>query len=155
MMARTKLSTVVTGMITSPAPLIVVIGAIVALAVTRNLFTASPYVIALQATSVALSVWARRSFPTGTFRVDADPGGSSIIRRGPYRLIRHPMYTAALLFIWTAALSHLSLFTLALSGIVTLAVASRVVAEERVLRTRYPDYAEYAGSTKAIIPFLV
>ena len=146
---------IVTPLINSPAPLIVVIGAIVVLAVTRNLFTASPYVIALQAMAVALSVWARRSFPKGTFRVDANPGGSSIIRRGPYRFIRHPMYAAVLLFLWTAVLSHLSLFTIALGAIVTVVVTSRVVAEERVLRTRYPDYAEYARSTTTIIPFIV
>lgn len=142
-------------MITSPAPLIVVIGAIVVLAATRNLFAASPFVIALQAMAVALSVWARRSFPKDTFRVAADPGGASIIRRGPYRFVRHPMYAAVLLFIWTAVLSHLSPFTVGLAAIVTAVVALRVAAEERVLRARYPDYAAYAGSTKAIIPFIV
>ena len=142
-------------MISSPAPLVVVIGAIVVLAVTRNLFAASPSVVALQAMAIALSVWARRSFPKGTFRVVADPGGASIVRRGPYRLIRHPMYAAVLLFIWTAVLSHLSLFTVVLAAVVTMIVTSRVIAEERVLRARYPDYAEYARSTKAIIPFIV
>lgn len=142
-------------MLASPAPLVVVIGAIVVLAVTRNLFAASRYVLVLQAMAIALSVWARRSFPKGTFRVAADPGGASIVRRGPYRLIRHPMYAAVLLFIWAAVLSHLSLFTLAVGAVVTLVVASRVVAEERILRSRYPDYAEYARSTKAIIPFIV
>ena len=142
-------------MIASPAPLIVVIGTIAVMAVTGNLFAASPYVIALQVMAVALSVWARRSFPKGTFRVAAAPGGSSIIRRGPYRVIRHPMYAAVLLFIWTAVMSHPSLVTVALGATVTLVVASRVVAEERVLRTRYSDYADYVRSTKAIIPFIV
>src|SRR5512134_3368046 len=120
-------------MLTSPAPLTVVISAIVALAVTRNLFVASPYVIAAQATAVTLSVWARRSFPKGTFRVAAAPGASSIIRRGPYRFVRHPMYSAALLFIWAAILSHLSLWTLILGVIVTLVVSFRLIAEERLL----------------------
>jgi protein-S-isoprenylcysteine O-methyltransferase Ste14 len=95
-------------MLASPAPLLVVISAIVALAVTRNLLDASPYVIGAQAIAVTLSVWARRSFPTNTYRVAAPPGASSIIRRGPYRFVRHPMYSAALLFIWAAILSHLS-----------------------------------------------
>ena len=142
-------------MITSPAPLIVVIGTIAVMAATGNLFAASPYAIALQVMAVALSVWARRSFPKGTFRVAATPGGSSIIRRGPYRVIRHPMYAAVLLFIWTGVMSHPSLVTVALGATVTLVVAGRVVAEERVLRTRYSDYADYVRSTKAIIPFIV
>jgi protein-S-isoprenylcysteine O-methyltransferase Ste14 len=142
-------------MLTSPAPLIVVICAIVALAVTRNLFVASPYVIAAQAVAVTLSVWARRSFPERTFRVAAAPGASSIIRRGPYRFVRHPMYSAALLFIWAAVLSHLSLWTLTLGVVVTVVVSFRLIAEERLLRTRYSEYGEYARSTKALIPFIV
>ena len=142
-------------MITSPAPLIVVIGAILVLAATGNLVAASPYVVAAQAMAVALSVWARRSFPKGSFRVVAVPGASAIIRRGPYRFLRHPMYTAVLLFIWAAVLSHLSPWTLLLGGLVTLVVSLRVIAEERLLRTRYPDYDAYARSTKAVIPFVV
>ena len=142
-------------MITSPAPFIVVISAIVILAVTRSLFSASPYVIAVQAMAVALSFWARRSFPQGTFRVVAAPGAASIIRRGPYRLIRHPMYSAVLLFIWAGILSHRSLWTLTLGVIVTLVVSRRLIVEERLLRTRYPEYAEYARATKTVIPFVL
>lgn len=142
-------------MIASPAPLIIVISAIAVLAATGNLFAASAPVIALQVIALGLSVWSRRSFPKGTFRVAAAPGAASIIRRGPYRFIRHPMYTAVLLFIWTAVLSHRSLVSLAVGAIVTLVVAIRVVAEERVLRARYADYADYARSTKAIVPFIL
>ena len=142
-------------MITSAAPLIVVISGIVVLAVTRSLFVASPYVIAAQTMAVALSVWARRSFPKGAFRVAAVPGAPSIIRRGPYRFIRHPMYAAALLFIWAAVLSHTSLLNLGIGLAVTVVVVLRVVVEERLLRKRYPEYGEYALSTKALIPFIV
>ena len=142
-------------MIASAAPLIVVISAIAVLAATGNLFAASVLVIALQIIAVGLSVWSRRSFPKGAFRVAAAPGADSVIRRGPYRFIRHPMYAAVLLFIWTAVLSHRSLVTVTVGAIVTLVVATRVVAEERVLRARYPDYVDYARSTKAIVPFVL
>jgi protein-S-isoprenylcysteine O-methyltransferase Ste14 len=65
------------------------------------------------------------------------------------------MYSAALLFIWAAILSHESTWTLTLGVVVTLVVVFRLIAEERLLRTRYPEYGEYARSTKALIPFVV
>jgi protein-S-isoprenylcysteine O-methyltransferase Ste14 len=65
------------------------------------------------------------------------------------------MYSAALLFIWAAILSHVSPWTLALGVFVTLVVWFRLIAEERLLRTRYSEYSEYARSTKALIPFVL
>lgn len=141
-------------MIASALPLLVVLAAIVVLGATGNLLSASPLVIALQIAAIALSVWARRSFQAGAFRVTAAPGGSSIIRSGPYRFVRHPMYAASLLFIWTAVLSHRSALTLAIGLVVTAVVVSRVIVEEQLLRARYPDYDSYARSTKSLLPFV-
>jgi len=39
--------------------------------------------------------------------------------------------------------------------VVTLVVAFRLIAEERLLRTRYSEYGEYARLTKALIPFVL
>lgn len=141
-------------MLASALPLVVVVAAIVLLGVTGNLFVLSPLVIAVQAAALALSIWARRSFHKGAFRVTAAPGGSSIVRTGPYRLVRHPMYSAMLLFLWAAVLSHRSRFTLAIGIVVTSVVIARVVVEERLLRAAYPDYGEYARSTRALVPYL-
>jgi protein-S-isoprenylcysteine O-methyltransferase Ste14 len=135
--------------------LLFVIGAVVLLAVTNDLFSSSAIVIAAQLLAVGIMMWARRSFPTKTFRVDATPSAETVIRRGPYRLIRHPMYSAALLFIWAAVLSHLSLWTAAIGAFVTIIAALRVVFEERFLRARYPEYAAYAQVTKAIVPYVI
>jgi protein-S-isoprenylcysteine O-methyltransferase Ste14 len=33
-------------------------------------------------------------------------------------------------------------------------VITRVVVEERLLRARYPEYADYARSTKALVPYV-
>jgi len=141
-------------MISSPLPLLFVIAAIVGLGVTGNLFSSSPYVIAAQVAAVALNVWARISFQKGTFRVTAAPGAASLITRGPYRFIRHPMYSAALIFIWAGVASHLSGWTLAIGITATALCIVRVVAEERLLRAKYPEYLDYSRSTKALIPFV-
>ncbi len=141
-------------MMASGLPLLVVIAAIAALGVTGNLFSTSPLVIALQVAAIALNIWARRAFRKGEFRVTATPAGSAIIRRGPYRFVRHPMYAAALLFVWASVFGHLSMFTAAIGIAVTTVAVTRVVVEERLLRARYLDYDDYARSTKALVPFV-
>jgi len=86
--------------------------------------------------------------------VTASPGADVLLRRGPYRFVRHPMYLAALVFIWAGIGSHVSALTLAIGVAVTGVCIARVIVEERLLRAEYPEYPDYARSTKALIPFL-
>jgi len=140
--------------IASGLPLALVIVAIIGLGVTGNLFSLSPFVIVAQVAAVALNVWARVSFHKGTFRVTANPAAGSIIRNGPYRFIRHPMYSAVLLFVWAGIASHLSALTLAVGAAVTVICLVRVIVEERLLRATFPDYVDYEKSTSALIPLI-
>jgi len=141
-------------MIASAVPLFLILLGIIGLAATGNLFSWSPLVIAAQVVAVGLNVWARVSFKKGTFRVTAAPGGGSIIRAGPYRFIRHPMYAAALLFIWAGVASHLSPLTLAIGVASTIVGIIRVVVEDRLLCAAYPEYLGYSQSTKALVPYV-
>jgi protein-S-isoprenylcysteine O-methyltransferase Ste14 len=141
-------------MITSSLPLLFVVAAIVVLGVTGNLFSTSPFVIAAQVTAVGLNVWARISFQRGKFRVTAVPSEAAMISHGPYRFIRHPMYSAVLVFIWAGVASHLSGLTLTIGIAVTAVGIVRIITEERLLRAKYPEYLDYARSTKALIPYV-
>jgi protein-S-isoprenylcysteine O-methyltransferase Ste14 len=131
------------------------IAAIVVLIATGSFFSPSPLVIACQLGAVALAAWARRTFAPGQFGVTSAPRGESLIRRGPYRFMRHPMYSASMLLLWATVLSHWSGLNLAVGAIPTLALILRILDEERRLRERYPDYADYARATKALVPFVV
>lgn len=132
-----------------------VVLSILFLLITGNFFSPSPFVIAGQIGAVALSLWARRSFSAGQFSIHAEPGEGALLSSGPYKTIRHPMYAASLLLIWSSILGHPSTITLAIGIIVTGIVSVRVVVEERLLSQRFPNYAEYSARTKRIIPYLV
>ncbi|MGE0815537.1 MAG: isoprenylcysteine carboxylmethyltransferase family protein [Vicinamibacterales bacterium] len=141
-------------LLTSGAPLALIVITLVALGLTGNLLSRSLPVIAVQLAAVALNLWARASFAKGAFRVGAAPAGSSLMRGGPYRLVRHPMYAAVLLFLWAGVAAHASALTMAAGLVVTVVVVARVFAEERLLSLRYPDYRAYARATWALVPFV-
>ena len=135
--------------------LAVVVVAIACLVLAGDLLSPSPLVIGAQLLAVAVAVWARRSFPRGTFGITAEPKGRTVIQAGPFRWVRHPQYASALLLIWAAVLSHLSVFSVAVGAVVLLVTAGRIACEERELRERLPGYDAYAARTRRLIPFVI
>lgn len=133
---------------------LVVAIALLVLILEGDLLSPSPLVIAGQIAGLLLLVSSRAAFRHQQFNVAAEPGDGPLIRRGPYRVLRHPIYAGALLFLWSTILGHWSLLNASIGVIVLVVVVARIVAEESLLRERYPDYAEYARRTKRIIPFL-
>ncbi len=77
---------------------------------------------------------------------------AKLYARGLYKYVRHPMYSAVMLFSVGYGLLHPSLikFALALVIIVFFWIKSR--HEERLLSKKYPQYEEYKKTTKAFIP---
>ncbi len=69
--------------------------------------------------------------------------------------MRHPMYTAALLFVWAAVVSHVSVLTLAI-GIAVTVVSHSPESSPRndCCIAKYPEYQDYIRSTKALVPYL-
>jgi protein-S-isoprenylcysteine O-methyltransferase Ste14 len=134
---------------------LVMVAAVITLIATGNFYSPSPLVIACQVAAVAVAAWARSAFAPGQFGATPTPRGGAVIRRGPYRWVRHPMYSSALLLVWATVLSHWSALCLVIGLAVVCVAVVRILDEERQLRARYPDYADYARSTKALVPFVV
>ena len=134
---------------------VIMVAGVIVLIASGSFFDASPVVIACQVGAIALAGWARSAFARGQFRASPVPSGDGVIRRGPYRFIRHPMYAAALLLIWATVIGRPSPLGLIVGAVVTLAVIPRIRDEERRLRERYPDYPEYARTTRRLVPFLL
>jgi len=77
--------------------------------------------------------------------------GASLVDRGIYRYIRHPMYTSAVLACIGLALLKPQATVLAT---VIAAVAFYLVKaryEESLLLERYPDYAAYRARTRGVL----
>ena len=124
------------------------------LGITGNLITGNSLVIASQILGAALVISARIAFGRQHFNISSTPAEGPLLRKGPYRIIRHPMYTGAMLFLLATILGHLSLLTAAIGILVLIMLPWRVYLEEALLRAAYPDYADYASATYRMIPFI-
>ncbi|MEI7446509.1 MAG: isoprenylcysteine carboxylmethyltransferase family protein [Burkholderiales bacterium] len=119
----------------------------------------SPWAVGLvvQAGGIALGAWAglwmtwrqRRPFSI-TPVPDAHP---ELVVDGPYRWVRHPMYTSLLMLVLPAALA---------GGAVSIAVGAALLAvlvvkhrfEDRLLAARFPGHADWRRRTGGLVPFV-
>ena len=111
--------------------------------------------LALHAGSALLAVWARRHLGrhwSGAITAKVD---HELVRTGPYRLVRHPIYGAMLgMYLGTALVSGEWHAVLALA-MVTAAYARKVRLEERHLRQVFgEEYDRYRVMSWAVIPGL-
>lgn len=134
--------------------LAILIVGLLALLIRGELFSSSLIIIAFQAIAIITTISARISFGKQQLNIAGYPGSGALIKHGPYRLIRHPMYAAALLLLWASIFGHLSITGFLIGVVVTAFIMYRIFLEEELLRQKYPDYSEYAKSTRRIIPFI-
>jgi protein-S-isoprenylcysteine O-methyltransferase Ste14 len=83
------------------------------------------------------------------------PQGRALVVRGPYRLVRHPIYLAELAMIVGVSVVNPRVVPLAGAFAVILLQLVRIRAEERLLRSTFPGFNSYAAVTRyRLVPFL-
>lgn len=94
--------------------------------------------MAVQVVAAALMLWARFTFGGRSFRAGANPTEGGLVTTGPYRFVRHPIYTAVLLFLWAGVASHGTIVSVLTAIVATAAVAVRVAAAHAGAQTGCP-----------------
>lgn len=98
------------------------------------------------------SVWTMR---TSKLRIHPEPHPeASLVQHGPYRWIRHPMYSAVLLvaagWVFAAPAPWRIAAWVALLGV----LLAKLTREEALWRERIPAYRDYMKRTHRLIPFV-
>ena len=104
---------------------------------------------------LAIAIWARRHLGRNWSGEISIKQEHQLIRSGPYRLLRHPIYTGILTMY--AGLAIITGEWLAVIGFAMGAFAywRKIRLEEAVLDQAFgPDYADYRRSTWALVPGL-
>ncbi len=79
---------------------------------------------------------------------------AALVERGPYRLLRHPMYLAELALAFGAPLLLGARLTLLVSLLFAVLVIRRIGVEEKLLGARLADYGSYAARTYRLVPYV-
>ena len=105
---------------------------------------------------LSFCIWARVTLGRNWSGAVTLKEGHELIERGPYRLVRHPIYTGLIaMFLATAmVLGHVA----GIAGLVLVFVSFwiKLRDEEKVMLKQFPDqYAAYQQRVKRIIPFVL
>ena len=111
--------------------------------------------LAAAAAAIALGLWALSANRPGNFNIRPLPReGGHLVQHGPYRWIRHPMYSALLL----AGVAAARLSGDGVSWLILLALAAvlavKAAVEERAMVAHYADYPAYQKRTRRFVPGL-
>ena len=74
--------------------------------------------------------------------------GHTVISTGPYRFVRHPGYTAALLAAVTSGIALGSCISTFIAPIALALLVWRTMVEDRLLQRDLPGYADYAARVR-------
>ena len=70
-----------------------------------------------------------------------------VVSTGPYAIVRHPMYAAAIIMVFSIALALGSLYTLIPAALVSLLLAIRTQLEDKTLQKELKGYKAYTNKT--------
>ena len=110
--------------------------------------------VALFVAGLALGGWSRRALGRSFTPFPRPVEGGIQAMHGPYRWVRHPIYSGIVLSAASWALAWQSWTGAALAAVLLVFFDLKARGEERWLAGAYPGYAEYKRRTRKLVPFL-
>ena len=104
---------------------------------------------------LALAIWARVYLGRNWGMPMSQKADPELVTTGPYRTIRHPIYTGIILAMIGTTIA-VSLYWVVAVVVLGGYFVYSAIAEERFMAGRFPDsYPGYKRSTKMLVPFIV
>ncbi|MHB8655301.1 MAG: methyltransferase family protein [Terriglobia bacterium] len=112
--------------------------------------------LALTCAGIALAAWARLIIGKNWSATVTVKQSHQLVRTGPYKVVRHPIYSGILLAILGTAIAFREVRGLAGLGFVFTGFWMKLCLEEQFMTEQFgEDYIRYKQETQALIPFVL
>jgi protein-S-isoprenylcysteine O-methyltransferase Ste14 len=109
----------------------------------------------IAACGVAFSIWARLTLGENWSAAPTIKQDHALIVRGPYRAVRHPIYTGLLVALLGSALQHGLVRSFLAVLICAVGLWLKVAVEEQFMVQRFGEqYLRYRRHVSALVPYL-
>ena len=131
-------------------------------AITGDIFTFDYWLI-LQFIGLLLGLWGILAMKIGNFNIQPEVKSDAIMTsKGPYVIIRNPMYSGIILFFGTSIFVNFnfdkllfSVIRLVVFLILLIVLLLKIHMEENFLKARFnDDYIKYKNKTFRLIPYI-
>jgi protein-S-isoprenylcysteine O-methyltransferase Ste14 len=102
--------------------------------------------------SILLSIYALGSLGKSFSII---PQARKLIKTGPYRVVRHPLYVSELIGVFGLVLAGLTFLKIAIFLLLVVLQVYRAFQEEKLLAKIFPEYREYSSKTARFIPGII
>jgi protein-S-isoprenylcysteine O-methyltransferase Ste14 len=129
--------------------------AIAILLVSDSVFIDNLILLIIQISGLFLGIWALYVMGRGNINIPPDlKENIKLTQKGPYKVIRHPMYSAIILTLFPLVIENFSIFRLIIFIILIADLVYKLHWEEKMLLKRFPEYSTYQKKSSRIIPFI-
>ncbi len=121
-----------------------------------GVFKTNHWLFYIQIIGFLLAVWGVLVMKMGNFNVQPEvKNNANIVKKGPYKIIRNPMYSGIILFIGVAIITDFTYLRLSIFMLLTLVLLLKIFMEETFMEERFgKEYLDYKQSTYRLLPFV-
>ncbi len=131
------------------------LGVIAYLAASGPLIPRNPAFLVPLVAGLVIGLWALHAMRRTRFRIGPEPAQKiDFVSKGPYRWIRHPMYSCVILVASVWVFDSPSEQRIMAWAVLLLVLGLKIHIEEKLLMKLFPRYWHYRRGTKMLIPFL-
>lgn len=103
---------------------------------------------------LALFLWAFWGLGNNFTVLPEPKAGNRLVHRGPYRWLRHPMYTSVILCALAVTFGGFSIWRAVACSVCLVALVLKVHHEEALLSAEHPDYKRSMDGTWRLLPLV-